>query len=267
MLTRSEMKFVPGTILRKEMLSDLYSYPRMVTESLFAGFSDGILYGLEWVKEKSSNHHIIKPGALKLHGKVYFMDSSLNVEETLGTLSDGTRYRLYFREKKECCIILKNSLNIFDLELKPVLKEEWDEADKDGFYYAYILCSNGELRKMEDSKIGGLFASDDEYGFKLPPEIVKESLEPVYEKKSRKHSLDYLMLKDLCENKPISVGLVKMYLDEAGCDCGEDELKNPVELLKKLKSACEKLEPETVVQIREIPDDSKKDTKKLGGML
>lgn len=250
MLTRSEMEFVPGTILRKEMLSDLYSYPRMVTESLFAGFSNGILYGLEWVEE-SSDRHIIKPGALKLHGKVYFMDSFLNVEETLGALSDGTRYRLYFREKKECSI-LKDSLNIFDLELKPVLTEECGDADKDGFYYAYILFSDGKIREIWDSSnIGGLFASDDEYGFKLPPEIVKESLKPVYKEKPRKHILDYLMLKDLSENKPLSVGFVKMYLDEAGFKCVACDCKDPMKLLCKLKEACEKLKPEAGIQAKE----------------
>ena len=101
-LRRSEIEFKTGSILRKEMLQEIYEYPRVALEGLFSDYSDGILYGLEW-KENEENHHLICPGALKLGGNIYLLGNELDVEKELGltlkvdnSLKVDNFYRLCF---------------------------------------------------------------------------------------------------------------------------------------------------------------------------
>ena len=42
-MQRKTLNFVPGEILTREMLQDLYDYPRNAVENYYSAYSDGIL--------------------------------------------------------------------------------------------------------------------------------------------------------------------------------------------------------------------------------
>lgn len=243
-MRRSEIEFQAGSILRKEMLQDLYEYPRNAVESLFSDYSDGILYGLSW-KEKEDNHHIICPGALKFHGNIYFLKEELDVEkEIIDTLSVNGSYRLCFVfQKAEKLIEAKTD---YYLKLVALQDKEYKEIGDNAFWYSYIKYSGGKRIEIINGDaaikygVPGVISANDGFGFKLPNWLVKQQILADLEDKSNKHPLDYMLLSDIYAGKAISVSFINVYMnelckDKINVDC------NPEMVMKKLCQAIKEL--------------------------
>lgn len=241
-MQRSEMTFEKGSILRKEMLTDLYEYPRIAVESYYASYTDGILYGLEWCDNKNKpGCHMITPGALKFRGEIYFLSRFIDVEESIIEKEVDKKYRLFFIKKREDKEI--NTRTVYRLELEAVQSSDLENARKNGFYYTYVECNaNDEFLVINDEKeLYGLFAANDGYTYQLPYYILDKKIRSIIEEKKQKHPLDYQILKELYERKAISVSFVKLYLNEAGVEYRREDLENPVKLLDKFIEACRRL--------------------------
>lgn len=246
-MRRSEIEFQAGAILRKEMLQDLYEYPRIAIESLYSDYSDGILYGLLW-KEREDNHHIICPGALKLNGNIYFMREELDVEKELaGELSVNGSYRLCFVcQKAERKIEAKTD---YVLKLAALHDREYKEVEANAFWYAYIKYSGGKKIEIVTDDTGyatikfgvpGLISADDGFRFQLPNWLMKQHILVELEGKFNKHPLDYLLLREIYAGKAISISLINVYLNELGeekidIDC------SPNMVMEKLSQAIKEL--------------------------
>lgn len=255
-MQRSEMTFNKGAILRKEMLTDLYEYPRVAIESYYASYTDGILYGLEWSENKQKQgHHVIMPGALKFHGFIYFLADMIDVEDSLNGLKLDEKYRLFFVERD--VEIKEPSRILYVLDLVAVQSDRLEETKKKGFYYTYVECmSNNEFLVIEDKKEAyGLFAANDGYKFKLPSYLVKNKLSTIIEEKREKHPLDYEFLKNIYSNEGISVSMAKLYLNEYCNEYSENNeyiekiTNNPIELVEYLKKACSLLKTKTAISV------------------
>lgn len=242
-MKRSEIRFATGDILRKEMLMDLYGYPRVAVETYYAMYSDGILYGLGWRENKDGTHQIGQ-GALKFHGDIYFLPECIQVEETLKEkIAIDGKYRLFF--KKQDVDKKSNNHQVYSLGLEAVLPSGAEAARQDGFYYAYVECRPGKiLRRIRDKdRMYGLFAANDGYGFQIPNSALRDLSVKIKEKESR-HPLDYMLLKDICAGKSLSLSFARVYLEEAKICCQEEDFAESMHIMKKLIEACEVLKPD-----------------------
>lgn len=243
-MRRSEIEFQAGSILRKEMLQDMYEYPRIALESLYSDYSDGILYGMS-LKENNENHHVICPGALKLHGNIYFLKKELDVEKELEEeLSVNGSYRL-------CFVIQEPQKQIeaktdYCLKLMALQDKEYKNVENSSFWYAYIKYSGDKKIKLITGdaaiKYGvfGLMSANDGYRFQLPNWLIKQQILNDLEEKDSKHPLDYLLLREIYEGKPVSVSFINVYMNELGrekIDCDS----NPNVVIEKFKEAVKEL--------------------------
>lgn len=248
-MKRTELSFEKGAILRKEMLQDLYQYPKAVMNTYFDSYGDGILYGLSW-KENGQGTHAIMPGALKFQGQIYVQEEPLCVEEYFGnqqgcTIDLDQKYRIFFlngRPAKE-----EPSRKIFTLEPVLIQSGELEEAERNGFYYAYVRMDGGHgMRLIADSDcLYGLHAGNGMYGFRLPPQDLKERILPVLEKKKHRHILDYELLKGIYTEESVQTEIVVLYIQEYFDMAGSSrsvQADRPKQLLEQLAEAAENLE-------------------------
>ncbi len=271
MLKRSEMEFQAGTILKKEMLQELYDYPRIAVESLFSGFSDGILYGMEW-KETGENKHVICSGALKFKGNIYFLNEDMDVEQELGgELEVDGSYRLCFAPQ-EAKKPIKAKTDYY-LKLVALQDGDYKQVEENAFWYAYIRFS-GE-KKIEiiagdnaTKKYGipGLNATSDGYDFQLPNWLLRQQILPVLKSKNNKHPLDYLLLEKVYGGHPISVSFINMYLNELGKENIAFKCK-PLEVLDQLRHAINALTLTVSVESSVKPDCVEEEPTWSGGGL
>lgn len=268
-MQRTKITFQSGEILRKEMLMDMYEYPRIVMEGYYSSYSDGILYGLEWI-ENEEGQHIIMPGALKLHGNIYYMSEPMNVEEKFEDAKIDSRYRLFFVESDEVC--KEPSREIFKLELVAVLSAEVEEASKKGFYYSYIeVASGNKFETIEDKEnLYGLYAAKDGYAFSLPPCLLKRNILPLLEDKTQKHPLDYELLRIICSCDSMPLSTVVVYIKEYYKTISKDEsyikeiADNSVKIFEEFEKSIENLHGEkTIMKTEEKAVKQKEDSDML----
>ena len=199
-MQRTEVSFLSGEILRKEMLQDMYEYPRVIMEGYYSGYSDGILYGLNWKDAEKSGHHIITPGALKLHGKIYFLANPLDVEECFDSLSSDTRYRLFFLESDQ--VQCQPSRKIYNLDLRALKSGDVEKVRDEGFYYAYVnFTVEGGFRFIrDDEQLYGLYAAVNggRNAYSLPPYWLEKDILPILTDKQKRHPFDYELIGSAC---------------------------------------------------------------------
>lgn len=257
-MQRSEIFFEKGTILRKEMLQDLYEYPRIITSTYYENYSDGILYGLEWRKSESvEGHHIISTGALKYHGKIYIMNEEIDIEEYLhDKMKIDSKRRLFFVEQEPDVDV--SARKVYKLVLVAQTESEKKQTiqDKSGYFYAYVERRQNGIVRIDDNELYGLLASDDKYGYRIPNYILEKDVLPILKEKRNKHPLDFQIINDIIERKGLSLEKVQMYLLEAGENVSEIELLSPTNnLIKHIVNAINKLEfichvPKTIEKVQ-----------------
>lgn len=252
---RSTVTFEKGSILRKEMLTDLYEYPRIAIETRYASYTDGILYGLEWRADpEKPGSHLITPGALKFQGELYFLADFIDVEAEFPDLEIDGKYRLFFVKQQEERVI--DARTVYPLKLEAVQSAGLAEARQNGYYYAYIECAADKTFLLIDDpkELYGLLAADDGYAYRFSCRAVRK-IKEILEEKKDKHPLDYRLLQDIYENRGVSVSLVNLYLKEAGIGHMEEDSANPLELLKQFTEVCGTLQlsVNNVVKIPEAP--------------
>lgn len=267
-MRRSELELKKSSILRKELLEDIYSFPRIATETYYSGYSDGILYGLEWISSnKNIKHHVITPGALKYHGKIYFLAEQIEVEDVLqDEIKLDKNYRLCFEEQEAYKDI--ETQTIYELKLRAVQSGEYERIKDKSFYYSRVRCiDEGCLEEFYDGDIYGLFASEDGYDYKLPNWILKDEIQILLQEKSNKHPLDYMILKDIFEKRGLSVSMAILYLNECKISISKEDYYLPDKLIEKLKQAIGSLKSEIAVQVENKPPIESTIEEPMGGGL
>lgn len=241
-MRRSEIQFKNGSILRKEMLEEMYGYPKAALESYYASFGDGILYGLSW-KEEAVGRHVICPGALKFRGEIYFQREPLWVEGYFQNHKDQSletdrKYRLFFLPGREC---EEPGRKVDKLELTLIQSDLLKEAMEKGYYYSYVSVDGEKgLAPVEDKNcLYGLYAGTGRYGYRLPLREL-ENLAPALEKKTDKHYLDYEILGYLYSGNPAPTELIALYVHEYLAQegmAGEADTGSPRALMEAFRKA------------------------------
>ena len=245
---RSEMAFRRGDILSKEMLEELYRYPREATESFFAACTDGILYGLSW--RGNGSGHQIQPGALKFQGRIYYLTAPLDVEERLkDCVREEEKYRLVFRPEKPSDEERDKSLRIYSLTLEAFNTAELKKRRSQVFYYMYALYmkKEGFLPLEDPNEIYGLCAAEDGYPFAFSPDLLFRRILPEIEDKANKHPMDFLLMQTAFRGERLSVRFIRQYLKEyrfqtgKGGDIPDTLLSDSAQLLNEFLEAVQNL--------------------------
>ena len=279
-MKRTEVVFKEGSILSKEMLNEIYSYPRDFIESYYSSYGDGILFGLNW-ENVEEGKHIITPGALKFNGAIYNQKNSICVEDYFMENPDtelklDKQYRLFFIPEE----VKINEPNIthFVLKLTLIQSAQFEEAMKKGFYYSYVRMDGRKgLTKIEDNNyIYGLYAGYDKESYSISAEEIKRDIEPILDKKDNKHSLDYEILKCIYKGEALPAKFIILYIKEyyKSENIQNKDLsivfKEPKKLMQEFIKACNNLSIEHNKEIKvknNITYESKKDNYSVGGML
>lgn len=246
---RSELELKKGSILRKEVIEEIYVYPKVITETYYSKFSDGILYGLEWVCSQENNgHNFIMPGALKYHGEIYYLPEKIDVEESLANeIEIDKYYRLCFEEQKPENTV--ETLTYFNLKLRAVLSDEYDEIKERSFFYSRVrVIEDKRVEVFYEDEVFGLFAGGDGYSYKLPQWLVEyKKIYDLLTGKKNKHPLDFLLLKEISEKKGLSLSLIDLYLTESSAENYDVNSVPPQILIEKFIEAIEMLKFTSVV--------------------
>lgn len=243
MLSRNEITFEKGRILHKEMLDELYDYPRAVMASYFAGASDGILYGLELTASEDSGALVIRPGAIKLNGRLYISPADIEMAKAVKReLRDGDLCSVCFIERADdapAAPVRRHELEIAALNKEE--REKWQGA----FLFARVKCENGSLKEiydeLADGDIPGKFAARDGYDYAFPARLAKRELLPLIEDKDRRHPLDHILHRDICAGEGVALSFIKMYMEEAGEKF--DGSARPARLWRSFRSSVRDLRP------------------------
>ncbi len=269
-MIRSEIEFKKGSILRKEMLQEMYNYPRVALESFYYNYSDGILYGLLW-EDIGDDKHIITPGALKYKGEIFYLKESIEIEkEIMDDLDVNGYYRLCFTLKEAEKTI--ESKTDYYMDLHALQSNKYKEVKENSFWYAYINYSgNGKIELIEGDDaikygVPGLIAANDGFSFQLPNWLVKNRLLLELEEKNSKHPLDYQLLNKIYSGESINIGFINVYLNETGDNKLSREC-DPQEALNVLDDAIKKLFFKVEVINEEKPKEVVKKKEFRGGSL
>lgn len=110
MLLQKTVSFVHGAVLTKDMLGELYQYPRDFVKLKYDSYSDGILEGIDFVVQEGNV--CITRGIIKFQGEYYFLLQPVNLTVYLqGKSLQDKQYNLYLqRSEKSMLIILQKNL-------------------------------------------------------------------------------------------------------------------------------------------------------------
>ena len=228
MLVQKEVSFVHGAVLTKDMLRELYLYPRNFVELTYDLYSDGILQGIDFVTQ--DGHVCLTRGIIKFQGEYYFLVRPLDLTAYLqGQNLKDKRYNLYLqkREKSYADHITEKSLSIYisenvekdmfllcrfggtTVEMPVVLsQEDTQKYNKDSQFFEF--CNNSYVDLKET-----IYASPQEGTFH--PFLFRAIREYLQEKKD-KTLMEWVLLLQL-QNRPVlSMEAVKTYLHYAGDD-------------------------------------------------
>ena len=114
MLLQKTVSFVHGAVLTKDMLGELYQYPRDFVKLKYDSYSDGILEGIDFVVHEGNV--CITRGLIKFQGEYYFLLQPVNLTVYLqGKSLQDKQYNLYLQrsEKKYADHITEKSLEIY----------------------------------------------------------------------------------------------------------------------------------------------------------
>ncbi|MBR0283566.1 MAG: hypothetical protein IJQ81_18555 [Oscillibacter sp.] len=245
-MRRSEVIFRRGDILSREMLEELYRYPREVAESFFSSYTDGILYGLSW----RGDGGYIQPGALKFQGRIYYLTNPLDAAERLkDRVRDGEKYRLVFRPEYDSERAAKdggeNPLRVYSLTLDAFHTERFERERTRIFYYMYAQYGkrDGFIPLDDPHEVYGLCAANDGYAFAFSPDFVRRKLLPEIEDKARKHPMDFPLMQTAFQDERLSVRFIRQYLKEYRLQTGrsgeisDELLSDSGKLLDELMTA------------------------------
>ena len=267
---RDVVRFEKGSVLQKEMLESLYNYPRVICESFYSNYSDGILYGLECIEEDEQRHRITA-GALKYKGNIYISSESVVLEEMSDyqNLTDSQMYYLCFKERQ---VESTYSRDVYNLDLS------FEIAPNDNmFCYKYLKYQLNRISILDNVEICGLYSVAEPDSFGIPVTIIKNEIMPVLLKKDNKHPLDFIIMNSVYEHKALSYDFVNMYLSETDNELNTEfndlinnrSPKRVREFVNAFKKSAEKLKmSSTVIMSSNEPlQSNKKEERSHGRML
>lgn len=230
MLVKKEVSFLHGNILTKEMLNEMYAYPRNFIELKYSDYSDGIIAGLDFI-ENSGITYLTK-GIVKFKGEYYFLLDDINLTSYFLEMHKQQNWstKLYYLYLKSSTPIKVDSIIVQNLDL--YVSEECKQDD------LFLLCRfyggkdnmelpqlNGNEEKEPFKKLtdDNLYVNMIDTLYAMPgkatyhPFLFKAVAEYL-EQKPNKSILDNVILMQIQNMKVLSIAAMKTYINAVGCD-------------------------------------------------
>lgn len=233
MLVKKEVSFLHGNILTKEMLDEIYAYPRNFVELKYNDYSDGIITGLDFV-EKDGTMYLTK-GFVKFKGEYYFLLENINLTNYFLDMKKNSKrqsatYYLYLKRSEP---IKAGSIIVRNLDLYVS-----EESKQDEFFSLCRFFGNesnmnlprlngsGEQKPFYDLIDNNLYVNLIDTLYAMPgkatyhPFLFKAVAEYL-EQKPNKSILDNVILMQIQNMKVLSIDAMKTYINAVDCKAQE----------------------------------------------
>lgn len=245
MLKHTFVEFKRGKLLTKEMLESL-SERFEIQLQYYSSFCDGILYGMDF--EESVEGIVLKKGAVKSNGVVYFLTEDVNLTRIIENsgCEENTPYLLVIRQKdvlQEYESVVSKCLD-FEVIRGAV-------SDKDIFIGSFNYTSGfkNSILNYEGSR-ENLYKLADIIRFNILDlkysmgnettfhPIIFDLIRNVIEEKKPKTDFDFTVLSMLYQNRVVSKNVLRLYIEMAKIDYDKSSNKD---LIEKFVMAVDKL--------------------------
>lgn len=226
MLIKKDVSFLHGSILTKEMLNEIYVYPRNFVELKYNVYSDGIIEGLNFI-EKDGITYLTK-GIVKIEGEYYFLLDDIDLTSYFKETQKEQNWKndVYYLYLKSETPIKVDSIVVKKLSLYVSENKESD---------LFLLCrffgtkDNLDLPKLKYNK-------EDEFKDLIKTESYVNLINTLYampkkatyhpflfeavaeylKQKQDKRALDYVILMQIQNMKVLSIDAMETYINATG---------------------------------------------------
>ncbi|MFI3211091.1 MAG: hypothetical protein R3Y64_08630 [Peptostreptococcaceae bacterium] len=214
-MKRNQIEFKRGTILSKNMLEIMYSYPKEIIDVLYSNNENGIISGLDLIKK--DNNIILNKGIIKHNNEIFIMNEDILLNDYFLDLVENNQYVMHFN--------LNEIKNIDDNILEEVLNFEIVEFDKyqsnNNLYIGTFRFNSLEnisfaptINDLLDSNsyfnnIDAIYSKNTSSTFM--PSISKLILNKIINK-DNKNPLDITLISEISNNTTLCIDTISYYI-------------------------------------------------------
>ena len=265
MLTNKILNFPHKAILTREVLQEIYKYPREFFRLIYSDYADGIICGLNYFIDEEKNLNL-SPGMILSGGEIYFLEESVNVSELAekNNLTDGRDYYIFPQkesQKKSPCLTENKLVLTFGEEDKNFSLGKFRFKSKNDFNLPTLSNNENPFENIFRPSTFDLF--DVPYADKGEATFHPQLFEPVKNflaSKENKTPLDYSILTHLQNHEIISLQTIEYYIAEQN---SEDTFENRKELFQTFCDCL--LTSEFKIKVVQIEDDHDEPLKSFRG--
>lgn len=232
MLIKKDVSFLHGSILTKEMLNEIYIYPRHFIDLKYNVYSDGIIEGLNFI-EKDGITYLTK-GIVKIEGEYYFLLDDIDLTSYFKETQKEQNWKndVYYLYLKSETPIKVDSIVVKKLSLYVSENKESD---------LFLLCRFfGTKDKLDLPKLK--YNKEDEFKDLIKTESYVNLINTLYampkkatyhpflfeavaeylKQKQDKRALDYVILMQIQNMKVLSIDAMETYINATGYNNGKN---------------------------------------------
>lgn len=215
------IKFERGSILTKNMLESLYSYPKDLIDINYMDYSNGIIKGLSIVKKEDS--FLLQKGILKYKNEIFVLNKDLNLEKYLKDLKDGFRYVIYFEYVGINTVEKGIDEKVFDLKISKLSEYEKLEVEKEVLFLGkFTYCSKNKINfaislesfiKSKNDCFNNIRCKYSGYRKYTLSHDIGYLILTYLKKKENPHPLDFTIISQLTKEGTIDYDLISYYIN------------------------------------------------------
>lgn len=265
MLTNKILNFPHKAILTKELLQEIYKYPREFFRLMYNDYADGIICGLNYFIDGEKNL-TLSAGMILFGGEIYFLEENVNISDLAekNNLTDGRDYYIFSHkesQKKSPCLTENKLILNFSEEEQNFSLGKFRFKSKNDFTLPTLSDGDDPFENIFRSSTFDLlnvpFADKGEATFH--PQLF-DLIKNFLESKENKTPLDYSILTHLQNQEIISLQTLKYYIAEEN---GEDTFESRKELFQTFCDCL--LKSEFKIKALQIEDMQEEESKKFHG--
>lgn len=226
MLIKKDVSFLHGSILTKEMLNEIYVYPRHFIDLKYNVYSDGIIEGLNFIEENGITY--LTRGIVKVSGECYFLLDDIDLTSYFKEMQKQHKwkdkvYYLYLKNKEaiKSDSIVEKQLDLYVSENK----------EKNLFFLCRFFGTEDNLylpklnydkeNEFDDLIENRLYVNLVDTLYAMPKRatyhpFLFEAVAEYLKQKQDKRALDYVILMQIQNMKVLSVEAMETYINADG---------------------------------------------------
>lgn len=226
MLIKKDVSFLHGSILTKEMLNEIYIYPRNFVELKYNVYSDGIIEGLNFIEEDGITY--LTKGIVKIEGEYYFLLDDIDLTSYFKEAQKEQNWKnnVYYLYLKSETPIKVDSIVVKKLDLYVSENKESDLfllcrffGTNDKLDLPKLKCN--EKDEFDDLIKNNLYVNLVNTLYAMPKKatyhpFLFEAVAEYLKQKQDKRALDYVILMQIQNMKVLSIDAMETYINATG---------------------------------------------------